>query len=251
MSGEPAQRYRPVVEGAPASEPAVEVTVTHAVAGGQGSPVGRFRYDVVARSWWLSEGLHALYGFERDEAVLTSDRMRSHQVDGDDLWTAEDLVPVPGPDGVFSRRHRIRDAHGMVRTLVLVGQAQRDEHQRVVAVLGYVADVSAEVRCAAARETTEAVERSALTRAVIEQAKGVVMAIRRMSADDAFELLRWHSQHANLKLRDLATMIVEQVPRSAKERHEAALDRLLDDVLRHGSSTCRSSGGPACGGRDL
>ena len=264
MSSESAQRDRPETEGAPASAPAnapardpdsdpdpeVEVEVTRAVAGGPGSPVGRFRYDVAARSWWLSEGLPALDGLGKDEEVLTADPLHAHQEDGDDLGTGGDLVPIRGPDGVFSRRHRIRDAQGMVRTLVLVGQAQRDEHQQVVAVVGYVADVSAEVRCAAARETTEAVERSALTRAVIEQAKGVVMAIRRMSADDAFELLRWHSQHANLKLRDLASMIVEQVPRAPRERHEAALDRLLDDVLRRHPSTCRSSERSARGGRD-
>ena len=254
MSSEPAGRCRPGGEDAPASAtasaPAVDITVTRALAGGHGSPVGRFRYDVAARTWWLSKGLRALYGFDRDEGALTTDLLRSHLVDGDSLWPGADLAPVPNPDGVFSRRHRVRDAQGLVRTLVLVGQAQRDESHQVVALLGYVADVSAAVRSAAAREATEAVERSALTRAVIEQAKGVVMAIRRTSADEAFELLRWHSQHANLKLRDLATMILEQVPRSAKERHEAALDRLLEDVLRHGSSACRSSGGPACGGRD-
>src|SRR3954447_9476814 len=184
MSSEPSQRPRPVVEGAPASPLAIEVAVTDAVAGGHGSPVGRFRYDAAARSWWFSEGLHALYGFGRDD-VVTTDLLRPHRGDDRDARTAVDLVPFPGPDGVFSRRCRIRDAQGVVRTLVLVGQAQRGEHQQVVAVLGYVADVSAAVRSDIARETAEAVERSALTRAVIEQAKGVVMAIRRTSADEA------------------------------------------------------------------
>ncbi|WP_051515952.1 GAF and ANTAR domain-containing protein [Candidatus Blastococcus massiliensis] len=47
------------------------------------------------------------------------------------------------------------------------------------------------------------------SRAVIEQAKGVLIAQRRVSADEAFEILRDASQRYNRKLRDIATGIVE------------------------------------------
>jgi len=47
------------------------------------------------------------------------------------------------------------------------------------------------------------------TRAVIEQAKGVLMAQRRVDADEAFEILRAASQRYNRKLRDIAIGIVE------------------------------------------
>jgi GAF domain-containing protein len=47
------------------------------------------------------------------------------------------------------------------------------------------------------------------TRAVIEQAKGVLMAQRRVDADVAFEILREASQRYNRKLRDIAAGIVE------------------------------------------
>lgn len=47
------------------------------------------------------------------------------------------------------------------------------------------------------------------TRAVIEQAKGVLMAQRRVDADAAFEILREASQRYNRKLRDIAVGIVE------------------------------------------
>ena len=49
------------------------------------------------------------------------------------------------------------------------------------------------------------------TRPVIEQAKGILMAQQRVSADTAFDLLRQQSQHANRKLRDLAREIVDGV----------------------------------------
>ena len=47
------------------------------------------------------------------------------------------------------------------------------------------------------------------SRAVIEQAKGVLMAQRRVDADEAFEILREASQRYNRKLRDIAVGIVE------------------------------------------
>jgi GAF domain-containing protein len=47
------------------------------------------------------------------------------------------------------------------------------------------------------------------SRAVIEQAKGVLMAQRRVDAEQAFEILREASQRYNRKLRDIAIGIVE------------------------------------------
>ncbi|MCF6745364.1 GAF and ANTAR domain-containing protein [Blastococcus sp. KM273128] len=46
------------------------------------------------------------------------------------------------------------------------------------------------------------------SRAVIEQAKGVLMAERHVDAEQAFEILRQASQRYNRKLRDIATGIV-------------------------------------------
>jgi response regulator NasT len=46
-------------------------------------------------------------------------------------------------------------------------------------------------------------------RAVIEQAKGILMARHAINADKAFELLREHSQHNGFKLADVAAAIVD------------------------------------------
>ncbi|WP_432486019.1 GAF and ANTAR domain-containing protein [Kineococcus esterisolvens] len=51
------------------------------------------------------------------------------------------------------------------------------------------------------------------SRAVIEQAKGVLVANLRCSPEDAFAHLVKQSQHANRKLRDIATGIVERAGR--------------------------------------
>jgi hypothetical protein len=57
-----------------------------------------------------------------------------------------------------------------------------------------------------AREMGEAMR----SRAVIEQAKGMIMADGRISADEAFEQLTRLSQHANMKLRDVAQRMVTE-----------------------------------------
>ena len=46
-------------------------------------------------------------------------------------------------------------------------------------------------------------------RALIEQAKGILMARQGITADKAFELLREHSQHNGHKLADVAASVVE------------------------------------------
>ena len=51
------------------------------------------------------------------------------------------------------------------------------------------------------------------SRAVIEQAKGVVMSTRRVSADEAFDLLRQRSQHENRRRRLVAGDVVEEAAR--------------------------------------
>ena len=48
------------------------------------------------------------------------------------------------------------------------------------------------------------------SRAVIEQAKGIIMGDRRCSADEAFAILTKLSQDTNRKLRDVAAALVAQ-----------------------------------------
>lgn len=58
------------------------------------------------------------------------------------------------------------------------------------------------------------------TRAVIEQAKGIVMATRACCADDAFDVLVAQSQHENRKLHEVAADLV-----ASQHRREAPATR--------------------------
>jgi len=94
-----------------------------------------------------------------------------------------------------------RDPHGL------------DGHSQEVAehLAGYaaVAMTNASLYNATAR-LAEQMEQAMASRAVIEQAKGIVMGERRCSEDEAFAMLAKVSQDANRKLRDVAAALVEQ-----------------------------------------
>jgi GAF domain-containing protein len=66
-------------------------------------------------------------------------------------------------------------------------------------------------RYTAAQETIEQLRTALSSRAVIDQAKGILMALHRISADDAFGRLVEQSQNTNLKLRDVAEQFVTDV----------------------------------------
>lgn len=61
-------------------------------------------------------------------------------------------------------------------------------------------------------ELRQAVE----TREIIGQAKGIIMAQRKCTSDEAFDVLRRASQRTNRKLRDIATDLVASVERSSQ-----------------------------------
>lgn len=59
-------------------------------------------------------------------------------------------------------------------------------------------------------ELSRQLEEALRSRAIIEQAKGVIMATTGVDADDAFILLREQSQAENRKLRDIARELVDR-----------------------------------------
>jgi GAF domain-containing protein len=63
------------------------------------------------------------------------------------------------------------------------------------------------------KELGEQLAEAMRSRAVIEQAKGVLMAVRRLDADAAFDELVRLSQAANRKLRDVAQTVVQEATR--------------------------------------
>ncbi|NLU85173.1 ANTAR domain-containing protein, partial [Rhodococcus sp. HNM0569] len=68
------------------------------------------------------------------------------------------------------------------------------------------------------REHVEQLRTALASRAVIDQAKGIVMALRGVDAEEAFALLVAQSQQQNVKLRDIAEGVVDTAVDAAHPR---------------------------------
>jgi GAF domain-containing protein len=69
-----------------------------------------------------------------------------------------------------------------------------------------------------ARTLAENLEAALESKAVIEQAKGMLMAGQTIDAEEAFDVLRRASQRENVKLREIAQRLVEQAEERARVR---------------------------------
>ncbi|HEV7650853.1 MAG TPA: ANTAR domain-containing protein [Actinophytocola sp.] len=99
-------------------------------------------------------------------------------------------------------------------------------HERLVTSAITIADV-------ATRNATEAnqVLDALASRAVIDQAKGAIMTVRRCDADEAWAVLRRASQEFNIKLRELARALIDHVGHAPGQQPDAA-DREANAVSR-------------------
>jgi GAF domain-containing protein len=89
-----------------------------------------------------------------------------------------------------------------------------DDRSRAAQLAAQAAGAVALALLLAEREERERHLETALrSRSVIDQAMGVLMGQARISADEAFEVLRRRSQSANVKLRDLAAALIAEATR--------------------------------------
>jgi GAF domain-containing protein len=87
-----------------------------------------------------------------------------------------------------------------------------EEAKRAEEFAGYASGaLTLSLRMASCQDQNEQLRSSIVSRAVIDQALGVIMATERCPQDKAFALLRSVSQNTNVKLRDLAATIVTRV----------------------------------------
>jgi hypothetical protein len=200
-----------------------------ALTGTTTETVGRFTYDVPTDTWWWSTSLYTVYGFTPGEIVPTTALMLAHQHPEDRCRAAQLIASAVTAGKPFSSRHRILDAQRRIHTVVTIGEGIRDAHQEIIKVSGYLIDVTDALHRDIAIATRMAVELSAATRATIEQAKGALMITYGLDDDEAFALLRSHSQHSNIKLRDIATAITDRT--SDPDLADLSADGKITEIL--------------------
>lgn len=97
------------------------------------------------------------------------------------------------------------------RAYAAMGEAARLRQQaaELIARAEYVVSCVPTLQIQALRDEVAGLRKAMESRADIEQAKGIIMATMRCTADEAFDVLRQQSQHVNRKLRDVARDLIE------------------------------------------
>ncbi len=182
-------------------------TIERALAGGSPQRVGWFRFYFADERWEWSDHVQRLHGYEPGAIVPTTQLVLSHKHPDDYVQVAATLDEIRRTHRTFSTRHRIIDIHEAVHDVIVIGDRLYDDDGDVVGTHGFYVDVT---DTGPPREdlVNAAVAEIAENRATIEQAKGMLMLIYRISGESAFELLKWRSQETNVKLRVRADQVL-------------------------------------------
>jgi ANTAR domain/PAS fold len=195
--------------------------------------VGSFRFWFDGERWEWSDEVARMHGYEPGTVAPTTKLLLSHK-HPDDRAHVQDLIQYAlHSEESFSSRHRFIDTAGKVHDAIVVADRILDEGGAVLGTAGYYIDLT-ETFDEARHETRQEVLDEALpdlfeNRAAIEQAKGVLMYVYRIGAEQAFRVLQWRSQETNVKLRALAKQVLAEV--STLMPPTAAVQSQFDHVL--------------------
>lgn len=191
--------------------------------------VGAFRFWFVGQRWEWSDDVARMHGYRPGTVVPTTELLLSHKHPDDRQHVQELLDYALHHGGSFSSRHRFIDTSGREHSVIVIADRMHNEQGAVVGTEGYYIDLSEAVDLARKSALDAALPELFEARAAIEQAKGVLMLVYRIDADQAFRLLQWRSQQTNTKLRALAAQIVAEI--DTVEYRPDTLRRQFDHLL--------------------
>jgi PAS domain S-box-containing protein len=191
---------------------------------GLGEPqrVGRFWFYIDGHRWEWSDAVARMHGYKPGQVKPTTELLLQHKHpdDRERVATVLDRVMKGKP---FSSRHRIIDAAGRTRCVVVAGDRMVDDGGQLAGTSGFYVDVTDSLHS----DISNVLSAVADSRARIEQAKGVLMIAYGISAERAFDILVWRSQEANLKLRDVASRFLDAVASKASTETQSQVDQAL------------------------
>jgi hypothetical protein len=167
--------------------------------------VGRFTYRPKTDEWWWSDNMFRIHGFDPGSVVPTTDLVMRHihPDDVDRAWESREAVVEEKEP--FSFVHRLITASRAEQVVLAAGHLEDDDGEPVVT--GHLVDITDVREDAVNDELDSAVADFVGQRAVIEQAKGVLIQLYSVDADTAWALLRAFSADTNRKVRDIAHLL--------------------------------------------
>ena len=194
---------------------------------------GTFHVEVGTGKIHWSDGMFQLHGYKRGEVVPTLELLYSHKHPEDRPRCEEIVAQVVRTGGYFCMYHRIIDAQGRTRRVLTSGDGLVEDG-RVTTLEGAMIDLTSTLQRETEQTARDAVKGATSTRAVIDQARGILMGQLGMGSDDAFKMLVSTSSHRNVKLVVVAAELV-QLANSAESRNY--LDTAVRAIAMEGRGT--------------
>lgn len=188
--------------------------------------VGSFRYFRAEDRWEWSDAVTRMHGYQPGAVQPTTALVMSHKHPDDAAAVALLIEAMSGHGQPFSSRHRIIDTGGRTHSVLVIGEQLCDDGGEVIGSQGLYLDLSDLTHD---RTVDAAIADFTTHRSEIEQAKGILMAIYKISPEHAFDILVWRSQETNTKLRKLVRRLIEDfitelnVPGAIRERADHLL----------------------------
>ncbi len=186
--------------------------------------VGSFRFWFVGQRWEWSDEVARMHGYEPGTVTPTTELLLAHKHPDDRRHVQELLDQALHSGGSFSSRHRFLDTQDREHTVLVLADRMVADDGAVVGTEGYYIDLTDALNDARREALNTSLPDLFAARAAIEQAKGALMLVYGVGADQAFELLQWRSQQTNTKLRALATQVVAELH---------TIQPRQDDLRRH------------------
>jgi hypothetical protein len=204
--------------------------------------VGRYTFCPATDEWWWSDTMYRIHGFEPGEVVPTTELVMRHlhPEDVEAAWESrEKAVDRREP---FSFLHRIVTADQKERVVIAAGHL--DCNGGAPAITGHLIDLTDVRREAVDAELDRAVHDFVDHRAVIEQAKGVLVQLYSVDVDTAHALLRAFSSDTNRKVRDIAEVLVAAaaVDRTPTKHRSPSAHDMLERLYGEERETEQSTG---------
>ncbi|WP_159081459.1 PAS and ANTAR domain-containing protein [Nocardioides sediminis] len=221
--------------------------MTQRTAGGafsasQAALVGRWTYRPDTHEWWWSDTMFRIHGFAPGEVVPTTELVMRHLHPENVAPAWETLEAVVERHEPFSFLHRIRTATERERVVIAAGHL--DDGGRDPVVIGHLIDITDLRQEVIDTELDSAVADFVDHRAVIEQAKGVLVQLYSVDADTAWALLRAFSADSNRKVRDIAQTLVgaASCDRTPIKHRAVSAHVMLDRLFGNPPDTSRPPG---------
>ncbi|WP_307081696.1 ANTAR domain-containing protein [Arthrobacter agilis] len=194
-------------------------------------PTGTVEYFFADNVFHWSDELYRIHGYGRGDVVPTLDLGLSH-IEPEErdavhaFWTK--VTTSGGPSSVYSS---LRDLNGRKRKILISADLILDGTEPV-GVWALVVDLTQSIHADTHRIANEAVAASALSRAVIEQAKGILMGRAGLNATEAFDRISSYSQRTNRKVVVISQGIIDRALQLTHQDRHQPLDQALIDLFR-------------------